>query len=231
MEQAILAGDDRTGACLAEVVDELDAGDVYAMRGGGHRSRDGRRCPRPAPDAGTALLVRTLDQGYPSRPPEPATHYAEDHPEDLHLDWTRPVGSIDSSRWRWRGLVRSGEAAQGLASSDRRRRRPPPGRPRWPGGRHGRRSAGARRSARGPPSHGRGGVDQWRPPRTWRAGLMPHAAKCSRSRTASSPGPATTTRACSWRYSPAPSSSRGPARRGRWPRDGGSGRPRRASPA
>ena len=30
VERAILAGDDRTGACLMEVVDELDAGDVYA---------------------------------------------------------------------------------------------------------------------------------------------------------------------------------------------------------
>ena len=43
-------------------------------------------------DAGTALLVRTLDQGLPEPTPQAGEPAAEKiTPEDLHLDWTRPA--------------------------------------------------------------------------------------------------------------------------------------------
>ena len=97
VERAILAGDERTGACLMEVVDELDAGDVYAcgeMAIGPDDTADELRARLT--EVGTDLLVRTLEEGLPeARPQQGEVTYAEKiTPDDLHLDWSRPAAEL-----------------------------------------------------------------------------------------------------------------------------------------
>ncbi len=88
VERAILAGDERTGVCVMEVVDELDAGGVYrrAEVPVGDRTADELRAELVA--VGTDLLVDTLLGGLGVAEPQTGdVTYAEKiTSDDLHLD-------------------------------------------------------------------------------------------------------------------------------------------------
>jgi methionyl-tRNA formyltransferase len=97
VERALLAGDDRTGVCVMDVVDGLDEGDVYACE----------EIPIP-PDAtlgslrdrlvtiGTELVLDGLANGFgPAAPQVGETRYAEKLTmEDRRLDFTAGASSL-----------------------------------------------------------------------------------------------------------------------------------------
>lgn len=98
VERALLAGDERTGVCIMEVVEALDAGGVHARA----EVAIGPHDTAPAltatlAEVGAGLLVRTLDAGLGE--PEPqvgeVTYADKITPEDLHLDWSRPAAELD----------------------------------------------------------------------------------------------------------------------------------------
>ena len=97
VERALLAGDEVTGVCVMDVVDELDAGDVYASQ----------EVPITADatlsslrdelvQVGTGLLLDGLRNGF--GPPEPqvgeVTYAHKITSDDLALDFTRPVDRV-----------------------------------------------------------------------------------------------------------------------------------------
>jgi methionyl-tRNA formyltransferase len=94
VERALLAGDERTGVCLMAVDEQLDTGDVFARRAlviGGDETAAALR--ERLVDAGTELLVRSLQEGLGE--PEPQTGeptYAEKLTgADFEIDWHRPA--------------------------------------------------------------------------------------------------------------------------------------------
>lgn len=98
VERALLAGDPVTGVDLMEVVDELDAGRIYAEAEvpiGPTDTLDSLRATLV--DEGIRLLLEGLDAGLGEpRPQEGEVVYAEKlTPEDLHLDWSTPAGVLD----------------------------------------------------------------------------------------------------------------------------------------
>lgn len=98
VERAILAGDDRTGVCVMEVVDELDAGGVHATAEVPITPTTTAADLRAElADLGADLLVRTLRGGLGVPAPqvgEPS--YAKKiTARDLHLDWERPAVELD----------------------------------------------------------------------------------------------------------------------------------------
>jgi methionyl-tRNA formyltransferase len=106
VERAILAGDERTGVDLMQVVEALDAGDVYARRelsiGPDETAAELRR---RLVAAGSDLLVSTLGAGL--RDPRPqsgeATYAHKLDPAELELRW-------DASAVELQRLVRVGGA-------------------------------------------------------------------------------------------------------------------------
>ena len=105
VERAILAGDERTGVCVMEVVDELDAGGVYrrAEVPVADRTADELRAELVA--VGTDLLVDTLRDGLGVAEPQKGdVTYAEKiTSDDLHLD-------LESAADRIAAVVRVGGA-------------------------------------------------------------------------------------------------------------------------
>jgi methionyl-tRNA formyltransferase len=97
VERAILAGDARTGVCVMQVVEELDAGDVFACAEvaiGADETLDGLRSRLT--EVGTRLLLDQLAQGLGE--PEPqhgkATYAHKIEPDDLRLDWSRTAEEL-----------------------------------------------------------------------------------------------------------------------------------------
>jgi methionyl-tRNA formyltransferase len=98
VERALLAGDEVTGVGLMEVVDELDAGAVYAQAEVPIGPDDTLSTLRAAlVDEGTRLLVEALADGLGEPEPQQGeVVYAEKlSPEDLHLDWNRSATELD----------------------------------------------------------------------------------------------------------------------------------------
>ncbi len=98
VERAILAGDERTGACVMEVDEGLDEGGVYAaveVAIGAHETAESLRARLV--DEGTTLLLSTLAAGLGS--PEPqrgeVVYAAKITPADLRLDWSQPAAMVD----------------------------------------------------------------------------------------------------------------------------------------
>lgn len=98
VERALLAGDDRTGVCIMEVVEALDAGRVHAsLEVPVGPDATAATLTTELAERGAELLVATLGAGLgtPS-PQEGEVTYAEKiTPEDLRLDWTRPAAELD----------------------------------------------------------------------------------------------------------------------------------------
>ncbi len=151
VERALLAGDDRTGVCIMEVVEALDAGGVHARAevpitatstAAGLRDELAR--------VGADLLVDTLRHGLGQ--PEPQvdepTYAKKIRPDDLHLDWEQPVAVLDR-------VVRVGGAWTTLRGKRLRvtARRPRPHRP--PPRPTGHRHRGRRARSGSPPVTGR----------------------------------------------------------------------------
>lgn len=98
VERALLAGDAETGVCLMALEEGLDTGPVYA-----------RETVPIAPgitadelraglvEVGTAMLVRELTSGLGDPQPQEGepTYAAKIEPEELHIDWDRPVGELE----------------------------------------------------------------------------------------------------------------------------------------
>lgn len=98
LERALLAGDEVTGVCLMDVVEELDAGDVYACREVPIEARETAEHLRGRlVDVASELLLDGLAHGFgPPRPQTGESTYADKlTPDDLHLDWTRPAVELD----------------------------------------------------------------------------------------------------------------------------------------
>lgn len=97
VERAILAGDDRTGACVMALEEGLDTGPVY-------ESREVRIGPEESAadlrarlvEVGTELLVRLLAEGLPRPVPQVGepTYAAKIDPGELRLDWARPAAEL-----------------------------------------------------------------------------------------------------------------------------------------
>jgi len=96
VERAILAGDARTGVCVMEVVDELDAGGVYrrAEVPVGDRTADELRGELVA--VGTDLLVDTLRGGLGVAEPQTGevTYADKITSDDLHLDFSAAADQV-----------------------------------------------------------------------------------------------------------------------------------------
>jgi methionyl-tRNA formyltransferase len=98
VERAMLAGDEVTGVCVMEVVDELDAGAVYSRAEvpiGPADTLDSLRSTLV--DEGTRLLVHSLETGLGEPEPQQGeVTYAEKlTADDLRLAWSRPAVELD----------------------------------------------------------------------------------------------------------------------------------------
>ena len=128
VERAILAGDTVTGVCVMALEEGLDTGPVYASVEDGHRPRRHPRRPAPAlsAEAGTALLVRLLDDGLPEPAPQvgEATYAGKMEPDDHRLDWSQPAEPPPPGRAPGPGLddLPGPPAAHPLGPPGRRRR-------------------------------------------------------------------------------------------------------------
>ncbi|WP_195210614.1 methionyl-tRNA formyltransferase [Actinomarinicola tropica] len=97
VERAILAGDERTGVCLMAVEEGLDTGGVYRREVvdiDPDETLDELR--GRLVDIGADVLVAALGEGLgPPVPQEGEPTYAEKiRPEELEIDWTRPVRDV-----------------------------------------------------------------------------------------------------------------------------------------
>ena len=94
VERALLAGDDRTGVCIMEVVEALDAGAVHAVAeipiGSDATAAELRD---ELAEVGARLLVETLTAGLGEPTPQDGepTYAKKITPRVLELDWTRPA--------------------------------------------------------------------------------------------------------------------------------------------
>ncbi|HEU5152954.1 MAG TPA: methionyl-tRNA formyltransferase [Iamia sp.] len=97
VERALLAGDDRTGVCIMEVVEALDAGAVHAVAelpiGPDATAAELRE---ELAELGARLLVSTLEAGLGEPTPQAGepTYAKKITPRVLHLDWTRPAAEL-----------------------------------------------------------------------------------------------------------------------------------------
>jgi methionyl-tRNA formyltransferase len=133
VERAILAGDSHTGVCIMEVVDELDAGGIYASEPvpiGDTTTADQLRARLV--DVGTRLLLDVLGGPLPTPAPQAGdvTYADKLRPEEWQLDWSQPAATL--YRWvragrpwtRFRGRrvtvlgARLGEADDAAGTSD-----------------------------------------------------------------------------------------------------------------
>jgi methionyl-tRNA formyltransferase len=112
VERAILAGDDVTGACVMQVAEGLDTGDVYAcveVPIGARTTATELR--HELVDVGTSLLVEQLRHGLGRPSPQigEPTYATKITPDELRIDWTRPAVELDrlvrvGGAWTtWRG--------------------------------------------------------------------------------------------------------------------------------
>jgi len=130
IEAAILAGDDRTGICVMELVDEMDAGPVHASIAVDIAPGE------PASSLydrlfalGTDLLVELLAVGLGEPEPQVGepTFCGKIAAEDLHIDWARPaeqtarLARIERRPWttfRGRRLIVVDAVASGPAQGE-----------------------------------------------------------------------------------------------------------------
>jgi methionyl-tRNA formyltransferase len=106
VERAILAGDTTTGVCIMDVVDELDAGGIYAVEHvpiGDTTTADQLR--ERLVEVGTRMLLDVVGGDLPEPTPQSGeVTYAEKlSTEDWRLDWSSPA--VELQRW-----VRAGHA-------------------------------------------------------------------------------------------------------------------------
>ncbi len=133
IERALLAGDQETGVCVMKMVEELDAGPIYACARTPIRADDtGETLRARLAEMGARLLVETLPKiaaGLAPRPQEGTPTYAAKlKPQDREIAWTMQADAVDrlvrafapspGARVRYRGdwlkvLAGHPEAAQG----------------------------------------------------------------------------------------------------------------------
>ncbi len=97
VERAILAGDQRTGACVMAIDEGLDTGPVYRcveLDIDDEETADQLRARLV--DAGTTLVLEVLAEGLDEpRPQEGEPTYADKlEPDDLRLGWSRPAAEL-----------------------------------------------------------------------------------------------------------------------------------------
>lgn len=119
VERAILAGDDETGVAIMEIVEELDAGPVYAMERvsiGPHDTAGQLRAELA--DLGARLLVDRLEEipALDPLPQEGEPTYADKlDPDEFELDWSRPASELDR-------VIRAGNPKPGAWTTARGKR-------------------------------------------------------------------------------------------------------------
>jgi len=90
IERAILAGDKTTGVCIMQITQQLDAGDIYAMREIPVAPRETTASlTKKLADIGGGLLLQVL-QGNPRPTPQPgdgATYAEKIRKEEGLIDW------------------------------------------------------------------------------------------------------------------------------------------------
>lgn len=94
VERALLAGDETTGVCVMDVVEELDAGGVHAREEVAIDDDAGAAdLTAELADVGARLLVSTLARGLGESEPQhgEVTYAHKIRPRDLLLDWGRPA--------------------------------------------------------------------------------------------------------------------------------------------
>ncbi len=97
VERALLAGDERTGVCIMEVVEALDAGGIHSLAeipiGADSTAAELRD---ELADVGARLLVETLLAGLGSPTPQEGepTYAKKIGPGDLRLDWERSAAEL-----------------------------------------------------------------------------------------------------------------------------------------
>jgi methionyl-tRNA formyltransferase len=92
IERALLAGDERTGACVMALEEGLDTGPVYGCVDTEIRPDDtGASLRARLVEVGTELLVRQLVDGLGEPTPQHGepTYAAKITPDDVRLDWSR----------------------------------------------------------------------------------------------------------------------------------------------
>ncbi len=97
VERALLAGDDRTGVCIMEVVEALDAGGVHAVASvpiGPDATAAELRAELA--EVGARLLVDTLRAGLGAPEPQDGepTYAKKITPRVLHLDWSLAAAQL-----------------------------------------------------------------------------------------------------------------------------------------
>lgn len=97
VERALLAGDEVTGVCVMDVVEELDAGGVHAREEVGiDDDVTAEELTADLAEVGAGLLIAALTGGLgEARPQEGEVTYAHKiRPADLLLDWARPAADL-----------------------------------------------------------------------------------------------------------------------------------------
>lgn len=101
VERAILAGDERSGVCLMRLEEGLDTGPVYECAEAAiERATTAADLVAVLTELGVEMLLRRIGSGVAGLgSPEPqrgeATYAAKITADDLHIDWGRPVASIE----------------------------------------------------------------------------------------------------------------------------------------
>jgi methionyl-tRNA formyltransferase len=135
VERALLAGDERTGVCIMEVVEALDAGAVHAVAEipiGDDATAEELR--DELAEVGARLLVETLEAGLDAPTPQAGepTYAKKITASVLHLDWSLPAaqlhrvvrvgGAWTTFRGRrlrvWEAHISSADGAPGTVSVD-----------------------------------------------------------------------------------------------------------------
>ncbi len=98
VERALLAGDSETGVCLMQLEEGLDTGPIYdTVRLSITPTATAEDLRRDLVAVGTEQLVRCLGGRLPQPVPQRGEplYAAKIRPEELRIDWSRPVEQID----------------------------------------------------------------------------------------------------------------------------------------
>lgn len=98
VERALLAGDEQTGVCIMQVVEQLDAGDILQSATTQISQTDTTSSLRARlGEMATPLLIEVLSNGVLTTKPQhgDVVVAAKITPADLEIDWSKPATAID----------------------------------------------------------------------------------------------------------------------------------------
>ena len=98
VERALLAGDEQTGVCIMQVVEQLDAGDILSSASTQISQTDTTASLRARlGEMATPLLIDVLSSGATTATPQSGDVVvaAKITPVDLEIDWSKPAVVVD----------------------------------------------------------------------------------------------------------------------------------------